>query len=256
MLDASGDEFGQCRAWCLHATVKWILGRSSDADQAWIRAADHAERAGNTRDLFEILCWRASAAASGPTPVDAAIHRCNQIRDQVATSPVAVADALHPLAVLHAMNGDFALARELIREADAILDDLGRLESAVSHHEATVELLAGDPGAAESKLLTGYRKLSAMGERSLLATTAALLALAAFAQGRDEDAEEYCRVSERTTAADDLTAQAGGGVYRHESSPGAASSIRPSGWHAKPCARRRGRISPQCRPTRTSTWAR
>ena len=74
VLDASGDEFGQCRAWCLRATVKWILGRSSDADQAWIRAADHAERAGNTRDLFEILCWRASAAASGPTPVDAAIH--------------------------------------------------------------------------------------------------------------------------------------------------------------------------------------
>ena len=96
------------------------------------------------------------------------------------------------------MNGDFALARELIREADAILDDLGRLESAVSHHEAIVELLAGDPGAAESKLLTGYQKLSAMGERSLLATTAALLAVAASAQGRDEDAEEYCRVSERS----------------------------------------------------------
>jgi DNA-binding SARP family transcriptional activator/tetratricopeptide (TPR) repeat protein len=208
VLDASGDEFGQCRAWCLRATVKWILGRSSDADQAWIRAADHAERAGNTRDLFEILGWRASAAACGPTPVDAAIHTCSQIRDQVASSPVAVADALHPLAVLHAMNSDFALARALIREADAILDDLGRLESAVSHHEAALELLAGDPGAAESKLLTGYQKLSAMGERSLLATTAALLAVAASAQGRNEDAEEYCRVSERTTAADDLTAQA------------------------------------------------
>jgi DNA-binding SARP family transcriptional activator/tetratricopeptide (TPR) repeat protein len=208
VLDASGDALGQCRAWCLRAIVKWILGRLSDADQAWTQAAEHAQRAGNTRELFEILCWRASAAAWGPTPVDAAIQTCNQIRDQVASSPVALASALHPLAVLHAMKGDFAPARALIREADAILNDLGRLESTVSHHEATVELLAGEPGTAESKLLIGYHKLSAMGERSLLATTAAMLALAASAQGRDEDAEAYCRVSERTAAADDLTAQA------------------------------------------------
>jgi DNA-binding SARP family transcriptional activator/class 3 adenylate cyclase/tetratricopeptide (TPR) repeat protein len=208
VLSASGDELGQCRAWCLHATVKWIQGRAFDADQYWMRAAEHAERAGNTRELFEILGWRASAVACGPTPVDAAIRKCNEIRDQVASSPVAVADTLHPLAVLHAMQGDFVLARSLIREADEILDDLGRLVSTVSHYEATVELLAGDPARAESKLLVGYEKLRAMDESSLLATTAAMLAQAALAQGRDVDAEEYCHVSERAAAAEDLTAQA------------------------------------------------
>src|SRR5207249_8617596 len=97
----------------------------------------------------------------------------------------AVAATLHPLAVLHAMNGDFVQARQLIREANGILDDLGRLESAVSHHEAAVELLAGQPTTAESKLLIGYHRLQAMGEKSLLATTAAMLAQAALAQGHD-----------------------------------------------------------------------
>jgi DNA-binding SARP family transcriptional activator/tetratricopeptide (TPR) repeat protein len=208
VLGKSGDQFGQCRAWCLRATVKWILGLAFEADQAWMRAAEHGQRAGSSRELFEILCWRASAAACGLTAADAAIQRCNEIRDQVRSSPVAVADILHPLATLHAMKGDFALARGLIREADAILDDLGRLESAVSHYQATVELLAGDAATAESELLAGYRKLEAMGERSLLATTAAMLAQASLAQGRHDEADEYCRVSESTGAADDLTAQA------------------------------------------------
>jgi DNA-binding SARP family transcriptional activator/predicted ATPase len=208
VLGKSDNELGLCRAWCLHATVKWVLGLAFDADQYWMRACEHAQRAGNSRELFEILCWRASAAACGPTPVDAAIDQCNEIRSQVASSPVAIAATLHPLAVLHAMNGDFAQARQQIREADAILNDLGRLESTVSHYEATVEMLAGDPEIAEAKLLTGFHKLSAMGESSLLATTAAMLAQAAFAQGHDEAAEEYCRVSARTAAADDLTAQA------------------------------------------------
>jgi predicted ATPase len=208
VLGRSGDELGECRAWCLRATIKWILGLALDADRAWAQAAEHAQRAGNGRELFEILCWRASAAAVAPTPVHAAIRQCNEIRNQVASSPVAVAATLHPLALLHAMDGDFVQARALIREADAILDDLGRLESTVSHHAASVELLAGQPATAESKLVMGYQRLREMGEKSLLATTAAMLGQAAFAQGHIEAAEEYCRVSERTAAKDDLPAQA------------------------------------------------
>jgi DNA-binding SARP family transcriptional activator/predicted ATPase len=207
ILGQSGDELGQCRAWCLHATIKWILGRALDADQNWMRAAEHAERAGDNRELFEILCWRASAAAVAPTPVSEGIRQCDEIRDRVSSSPVAVAATLHPLALLQAMNGDFVQAHELVREADAILDDLGRLESTVSHHEASIELLADRPAMAESKLLAGYHKLEEMGEKSLLATTAAMLGQASFAQGHDKIADEYCSVSEQTAADDDIPAQ-------------------------------------------------
>jgi tetratricopeptide (TPR) repeat protein len=206
VLGRCGDERGLCRAWCLHATIKWVLGLALEADRSWMHAADHAQRAGDNRELFEILCWCASAAAVAPTPVVEAIRQCDEIRNRVASSPVAVAAALHPLALLHAMSGDLSKAHELIREADAILDDLGRLESTVSHHEASVELLADRPAAAEAKLLVGYHKLEAMGEKSLLATTAAMLGQAALAQGHDDLADEYCRVSAQTAASDDIPA--------------------------------------------------
>ena len=100
--------------------------------EAWRRGAEHARRAGERRELFEILDWRASAAVFGPTPVDEAIQLCLDIREQVRSSPVAVAETLHPLAVLHAMRGEFDDARSLVREGNAIIEDLGRMYSADS----------------------------------------------------------------------------------------------------------------------------
>ena len=132
-------------------------GQAGAADDAWRRAAGHARRAGDERELFDILCWRASAAVFGPTPVPEAIRRCEEIRERVRGSPVALAVTLHPLGALHAMPGDFESARRLIREGNEILDELGRLQSAVSHHEALVELLAGEPAAAEARLRRATR---------------------------------------------------------------------------------------------------
>ena len=153
------------------------------------------QRAGDERELFDILCWRASAAVFGPTPVPEAIRRCEEIRERVRGSLVALSVVLHPLAALHAMQGDFDRARRLVREGNAILGELGRLQSAVSHHEALVELLAGEPAAAEAQLRAGYERLEAMGEHTLIATTAAMLAQAVLAQGRPDEAEGYCAIA-------------------------------------------------------------
>jgi predicted ATPase/DNA-binding SARP family transcriptional activator len=215
------DHLGQCQALRLRAWVDWTESRAAAADEAWSQAAVHARTAGEERMLFDILGWRASAAVFGPMPVSTAILHCEQIREQVESSPVAVAVTLHPLALLHAMTGDFELARRLIREGNEILDELGRMESAVSHHESMVEMLAGRPAEAEARLRPGYETLERMGERALLATTAALLAQAVYAQERLDEAEELCRVSEAIAAPEDLTTQV---VWR---------SVR-----AKICARR------------------
>jgi len=208
ILGEHGDDLGLCRAWCLRAKIAWTEGLVAAADEAWRRAAEHARRAGDERELFEILGWRASAAVFGPTPVAEAIGRCTKLQDQVRASPVAVAAMLHPLGLLHALEGDFDQARRLIREGNEILDDLGQLQSAVSHHEALVEMLAGQPATAEARLRAGYAKLEEMGERTLLATTAAMLAQAIHAQGRHQEADSFCLVSERTAAAEDLPTQA------------------------------------------------
>jgi class 3 adenylate cyclase len=208
VFEQRGDDFGQIRAWCLKAFSAWIGGHAAKADEAWRRGAEHARRAGEKRELFEILDWRASAAVVGPTPVDEAIELCLEIREQVRSSPVAIAETLHPLAVLHAMRGEFDAARSLVREGNAIIDELGRIYSAgISHHEAFVELLAGQPEVAEERLRRAYGTLQEMGEKTLLATTAAMLAQTIYAQDRPEEAWHFCQVSRETAADEDLSAQ-------------------------------------------------
>jgi class 3 adenylate cyclase/DNA-binding SARP family transcriptional activator len=206
-FEERGDELGQCRASCLQASIEWIEGHATKADEAWQRAARHADAAGVERELFDILGWRTSAAVEGPTPVGEAIERCTEIRERVRSSPVAVSVMLHPLAALHAMLGEFDEARSLIQEANAILADLGRMQSAVSHHEALVETLAGDSAAAERRLRLGYERLEEMGEKGLLATTAAMLAQAIYGQERYDESGELCSVSEQMSPAEDLLTQ-------------------------------------------------
>jgi class 3 adenylate cyclase/DNA-binding SARP family transcriptional activator len=206
-FEERGDDLGQCRASCLQASIEWIEGHATKADEAWQRAARHADAAGVERELFNILGWRTSAAVEGPTPVGEAIERCTEFRERVRSSPVAVSVMLHPLAALHAMLGEFDEARALIHEANAILAELGRMQSAVSHHEALVETLAGDSAAAERRLRLGYERLGEMGEKALLATTAAMLAQAIYAQERYGEVDELCSVSERMSSAEDLLTQ-------------------------------------------------
>lgn len=81
------------------------------------------------------------------------------------------------------------------------------LLSAPAHDEATVEMLAGRPDTAEKRLRVGYTMLEEMGESALLSTSAAMLAQAIYVQGRIDEAEHFCAISEKTGAADDLSTQ-------------------------------------------------
>jgi DNA-binding SARP family transcriptional activator/class 3 adenylate cyclase/tetratricopeptide (TPR) repeat protein len=223
VLEGDGDELGQYRALWLRALRAWIGGRCADADEDFRRAGEHARRAGDQAALFEVLDWRASAALFGPTAVGDGIRLCQEVREQVRSSPVAEARALQPTAALHAMAGDFEEARRLVAASDAILSELGDLQSAVAQQEALVELLAGQPAAAEARLRTGYERLMQMGEKALLASTAAMLAQALYAQGRLEEAAQVCEVSEQAAAEHDISAQVGWRAVR-------AKLLAPQRW--------------------------
>ena len=96
---------------------------------------------------------------------------------------------LQSLAGLHAMQGRFDEARELLATSEATFEELGlTLSTAVSHDASTVEMLAGDPVAAERILRDGYAALEEMGDRALLSTTAAFLGQALLAQDRYKEA--------------------------------------------------------------------
>jgi ATP/maltotriose-dependent transcriptional regulator MalT len=106
------------------------------------------------------------------------------------------------------MEGRFDEARALIAAADAAFEELGRtLGSAVSHHAAMVELLAGDPVAAERLLRQGYAALEEMGEKAVLSTTAAFLGQALLAQGRHDEAGRSAELSAEQAPEDDMHSQ-------------------------------------------------
>ena len=204
VLEREDDDRGRGRGWSLRAQVAYVSGRMNDADAALAQAAACAAGGRNERDLFEILAWRANAAVLGPTPVPDAIRRCQQFRESVSPSPVAVAWMINPLAVLHAMDGAFELAEALIDEANAMLDGLGGLAANVSHLEATARMLLGQPAGAEAALRADVDALTAMHHTPALATSAAMLAAAVHAQGRIAEADEWCRVAAASTAPDDV----------------------------------------------------
>jgi DNA-binding SARP family transcriptional activator len=201
----AADERGQYRLWLLRGQLAWYAGQVGAADAAWAEAASHAAE---TRDVYEVTGWRAIATVLGPTPVPDAIRRCEAFRERVRASRLATASTLNPLALLHAMQGDFEAAGRLVEQASAALEELGGRGAGVSHLEATVRLLAGQPELAEAALRADLEPLSAMGGGTSLATTTALLAQAMFAQGHISQAAEMCRRTERHATPGDTVTQA------------------------------------------------
>jgi predicted ATPase/class 3 adenylate cyclase/DNA-binding winged helix-turn-helix (wHTH) protein len=205
---AAGDERGLCAAERLDAWRHWIGAQAEAAAAAWERAATHARNARAEHERIEILGWIASSLFFGPTKVADGIKRCEAILAEAEANPAASAEVLQPIAGLHAMQGRFDEARELLATSDAAFKELGlTLSSAVSHHAAMVDLLAGDPVAAERSLRSGYATLEEMGERALLSTTAAFLGQALLAQDRNEEAEALAELSAELAAQDDLVTQ-------------------------------------------------
>jgi class 3 adenylate cyclase/DNA-binding winged helix-turn-helix (wHTH) protein len=208
VFERGGDYFGLCEALRLRGWLHWIEAQANAAAAAWEQAAVYAQRAGSEHERTEILRWVALSLVLGPMPVAGAIQRCESIREEVSGNRAAAADVLQFLAALHAMEGRFDHARDLLADSSAVFEELGlTLTTVAGHDRAWVELLAGDPVAAEQSLRAGYSTLEQMGESNLLSTSAAYLAQALLAQRRDLEAERFAQLSDEMATADDLLTQ-------------------------------------------------
>ncbi|HEX7148993.1 MAG TPA: AAA family ATPase, partial [Actinomycetota bacterium] len=209
LLEGLGDEQGQSRAWRLLGLDSYLrcqIGRSEDEFQ---RAVEHARVAGDRRVEAGNLYALVQAAFWGPTPVAEGIRRCQEIRARAEGSYRVEMAALHTLAALHAMAGRIDQARALGEEAAQIAGKLGpsRFAAICAQFLGQVELLAGDPAAAERWLRWGAGILERMGERGLRAEMTANLARALAAQGRDDEALELAGLSGELAVRDDLYSQ-------------------------------------------------
>jgi class 3 adenylate cyclase len=208
-LEASGDANALARAWRLLTLVHGTMGRYQDAGEDNDRAIANARQAGDQVLELRLYATSGQVLLSGPVPVREGIQRCEELVRLCEGNRRAQAMTLAALAHLRAMDGDVTRARDDYRRGREILEELGLLFDAatMSIDSGPVELLAGDPVAAEAELRKDYEALDAIGERNYISTTAGLLAEALYRQARYDESERFARFSEEVAAPSDVLSQ-------------------------------------------------
>jgi class 3 adenylate cyclase/tetratricopeptide (TPR) repeat protein len=210
-LEALGDHRGVARAWHLLSEPPVEACLWGERAAALEHALEHARRAGDTREAARAAGALMQAIQLGPTPVDSAIERAHLFLGESEGDRLLTASILSSLAVLLAMRGEFDEARTQWARAHAFWDELGM---AHVHHRAlraldssTIELLAGDAGAAERELRAGYDILLEIGDVHLRPMLAAYLAAVLVEEGNVGDAEPFASYAESHSWEDDIVTE-------------------------------------------------
>jgi len=183
--------------------------RWADRSAAVERALEHARRAGDRRQESALVAVLAQSLHYGPTPVEPAIVRCEELLGDAQEDRSLAASLMSTLGGLYAMRGDADRARSLWTESRRLYEELGlhyRIATR-SFEAAAVERDAGDLLAAERELRLGYYTLAAMGETYVRGMLAAYLAAVLVELERDDEAVELSRESEANARDDDIVAQ-------------------------------------------------
>ncbi len=209
VLERAGEEGGLARAWRLLTYIEMAATRWGAAERTADAMLEHARASGDRLMEIRGLPALANTARLGPLPVADALVRCEQLLSRAEGDRRAQAIIWRANAYLLAMKGDFQSARALYTQSRATLLELGwNFDAAVGSIESgPIEMLAGDPVAAEAELRRDFETLDRMEERNYITTIAAYLAEALYRQGRWDDASAFASFSETTAAEDDLLTQ-------------------------------------------------
>jgi tetratricopeptide (TPR) repeat protein len=208
-LEAAGDQSGVARAWRLLMVLHGTAGHYELASDAATRLIDAATGSGETRLIGSGIANYSVCALHGPTAVDEALERCVRLLDAVRDDRKAESVVLSVLSVLYAMNGDAVQAHEAAARSRADLADLGMSVTGASTTIETsrVDMLVGDPAAAEQDLRRDHDVLAAVGESYARSSLAGLLAHALWALGRYDEADRYASIAEELADPDDVDSQ-------------------------------------------------
>jgi tetratricopeptide (TPR) repeat protein len=208
-LEELGGQEALARAYRLLAQVNFTACRWAAVEEAAEKMTEHARLAGDKTLETRLLASQAMAALYGPTPVPAAEERCRALLARAVDDRRTHAIMLCVNSHLAAMRGSFDEARDLYRTSRAVLEELGwKFHAALTSLDSgAVEMLAGDPVAAEAELRRDLETLQAMGDRDYMPTTAALLAEALYEQERLDEALALATLSRESAAPGDVTSQ-------------------------------------------------
>jgi class 3 adenylate cyclase/tetratricopeptide (TPR) repeat protein len=204
-----GDESGLAHALALRGKLRLWGGEAAAALPDLERAAQLAHDAGNRAEEADSIQYICAAMRVGPTPVDEALRRLEEFGSRVGTNARLEEAVLLARAHLLAATGQFDAARASALQARASAEEYGLDTSHGGFVAGHIELLAGDPAAAERELRRVCEHYEQVEEFGFLSSVAPYLVDAVLAQGRDEEAlllTERWR-ADRLTVPEDADAQ-------------------------------------------------
>lgn len=202
-FEAAGDDLALSIGYSAVAWVASMRGRVDAAEEAYERAASHAQLAGVPES---VVGSRASYRFWGTTPVSDLLAWLDENEPRAGLDYSLRASRAGALA----MAGRFDEARAILAETRAHLAERGgglNLAMATGMDSAQVELLAGDFAAAVEFGEEGCRLFDTLEEKSILSTVAGILAQALYGLNRLEEAEAWAGRAAALGASDDALTQ-------------------------------------------------
>lgn len=206
-----GDYAGLARAWVLVADVHSREGKVSSSVAALGRAIREARKSGDLRLELRAETEMTSYLLYGPTAIDDAVAQTGRTLERARGQGdlSSVCYLVSRLARLYAARGQFAQARMFHAEARSLAEEIGSGYILHGRHLALIEMLAGNPDAAEEAIRPELDATRKTGDKLRLAIHANLLGLVLCEQRRYDEAEELSRESESASAPDELINQVG-----------------------------------------------
>jgi tetratricopeptide (TPR) repeat protein len=237
LLEEAGDDRGLAEAWRLVGEARMYAGHAESGQGALEQARSRLGPEVSPRTWNAVLFSLGMCLLDGPAPLDRAVSFAEEQLELARASDLRSleADMLHVLGAGQARRGDFGPARLSLASSTAISEELG-LRYMAQWSKRTLghlELLAGEPAAAEKALRWSYDVLAEMGLKSSLGEAAVPLAAALFELGRYEEAERVLEVVKEDWAEGDASVEAPRQAVR-------ARLLAARGWqeHAERAARR------------------
>jgi DNA-binding SARP family transcriptional activator len=198
VFESLGDELGLARGWRLKAQAHYLARRAGSCVEASEHALPHARRAADEFEESEIVEWLAIALFLGPVHAADAAERCERLAAENAGRPFLQLHLLSALGGLESMRGHRESAAEVASRCRVIMDEIG--VGGRSFGAAPDE----DPVVAEQELRLSYEGFARLGEKRHFNSICAHLAIAVYAQGRYDEAEQLTRECEAAARPNDV----------------------------------------------------
>ncbi|GAA0947077.1 adenylate/guanylate cyclase domain-containing protein [Nonomuraea longicatena] len=196
VFEAAGDDLGLARAMVRIGQQAQADGRFAQARTALERGLGHAILADAEMERAMALGALAVSLWLGPEPASVGVSRCEELLRAHGRGRRTVQAVVGcPLAVLHALNGDFGRAEAALTRAEAILSELGHAYATafIPMFSATVAHLAGRAADAELLLRRARDAATALADAQLRVTAVRDLARVLYEQGQGAQAYALAR---------------------------------------------------------------